>query len=108
MKVQFNDLNVYLPTHGDTADELQRVAKGESLPHITEGRSSYLEAEGYPMIGKATVIIELLKPEEITGRQVQALRVQLEKMRAEHQRAQNALIDNISKLECLTFDGGVA
>lgn len=110
MKVQFNDLCVYLPVSScqDPADCLSAVAKGEYLPHICDGRSSYFEAEGYPLIGKATVVIEMLEPEEITGKQVEALRQQLQVMRAEHQRAQNALIDRISKLEALTFDGAAA
>lgn len=110
MKVQFNDVFVYLPTYSgcDVSYQLQKVAKGEDLPHIVSRRSGYFESEGHPLIGKATVTIELFKPEEITGKQVEALRQQLQTMRAEHQRAQNALISRISKLEALTFEGAAA
>jgi hypothetical protein len=110
MKVQFNDMFVYLPIYPgcNVAYQLQKVAKGEDLPHITSSESGYFEREGNPLIGKATVTIELFKPEEITGKQVEALRQKLQTMRAEHQSAQNALINQISKLEALTFDGAAA
>lgn len=109
MKVQFNDVHVYLQTYGGSGEhELKQVCSGKTLPLFSEKACSYFEAQGYPLIGKATITVELLKPEEIHGNQVAVLRQQLQTMRAEHQRAQNALISQISKLEALTFEGAAA
>lgn len=110
MKVQFNDVHVYLQTFlGSSGEhELKNICRGKLLPHFSTGVCNYFEGQGYPLIGKATITVELFKPEEIHGKQVEALRRQLQKMRAEHQQAQNALIDQISKLEALTFEGSAA
>lgn len=99
MKVQFNGVYVYMDRHMD----LKRIANGDSLPYLCKGHSNYFEKEGSPLIGTATVVIEFFPEDQIVGKQVDALRKQLEAMRAEHQRAQNALIDKISKLQALTF-----
>ena len=99
MKVQFNGVHVYMDKHM----ALENIAKGNTLPYLCKGQSNYFEREGSPMIGTATVVIEFFKEDQIVGKQVDALRKQLEVMRAEHQRAQNALIDKISKLQALTF-----
>lgn len=108
MKVQFNEVRAYIHSFpGMRIDrELSRVFSGEQVPMLTNTKGDYFDKSGdYLMIGKATVTLEVIKPEEIHGKQVESLRQQLQKMRAEHQKAQNALIDQISKLEALTYEG---
>ena len=102
MKTQFNNLSIYLPSYFS----LREVVDGKSLPAISlEESDSYYEKEGYPQIGKATLVVEFFSEKQITGKQVQALKAQLAAMRAKHQREQNALLDRISKLQALTFEG---
>jgi hypothetical protein len=109
MKVQFNEVRAYINAFPglNVERELSAVASGERVPLLTN--SDYFDKDGnYLLIGKATVTLELVKPEDLHGKQVEALRHKLQTMRAEHQKAQNALIDQISKLEALTYEGGAA
>lgn len=103
MKKQFNNLAVYLPKFF----ELKEIMEGDALPSLSNGDSEYYEREGYPQIGTATLVIDFLSESQIAGKHVESLRSQLAAMRAKHQREQNALIDQISKLQALTFEGVV-
>lgn len=111
MKVQFNEVRAYINAFPgiNVERELSAVACGDRVPLLTNTASDYFDRDGdYILIGKATVTLELVTPEDLRGKQVEALRNKLQVMRAEHQKAQNALIDQISKLEALTYEGAAA
>jgi len=96
MKVEFK-AKAFLDT---TYNNLKDVLNGNSMPHITQN-GSYFESQGYPMIGEVTVIINVMPADKIVASQVDALRKQLHLVRAENQRRENAILDQISKLEAL-------
>lgn len=98
MKVEYEAV-VYLPSYVTIED----VANGKSMPMISEHESSYFEGEGYPLIGKAVVTIELDSQDKIVANQISALEAQLQTVRAENQQRENAITDKISKLQALTM-----
>lgn len=95
--------NVYLPRYYEIAD----VTSGRCLPHFSVGTSEYYEGEGYPLIGTATITIELHDPQVFVQKQIDALNQQLQRERADSQVRQNAILERISKLQALEFSGVV-
>ena len=57
----------------------------------------------YIKIGTADIVLSLVPPDAIAGEEIRALQDQLEAMRAQHQLAQQALLNRISKLQAITF-----
>lgn len=82
---------------------LERVIKGEDMPQITQG-GTYFEKEGYPLIGTVEVIITLHSTDKIVQNQIEALNKQLQQQRADAYRAEQAILEKISKLQALTLD----
>lgn len=87
--------------------------KFHSLTELTEGNvtpllcdpngSSYFDRQGYARIGTETVTVELHSENEIAASQLEALQKQLQAVRAENQQRENAILNQISKLQALTF-----
>lgn len=73
-----------------------------STPHDMTG------AAGWVKVGTAHITIELLDAKEIQNEQLASLQAQLQKERADSQMRQNAILDRISKLQALEWEGGVA
>lgn len=72
------------------------------------GFSAYDMDEGsYPWvhIGSADITVTLMPQTELVAAQVEVLNKELQRERAESQGRQNAILDRISKLSALTFDG---
>ena len=83
---------------------LQSLVDGLTTPMLSDvGGSRYFELEGYARIGTATVTVELHSENEIAASQLEALQKQLQAVRAENQQRENAILDQISKLQALTF-----
>ena len=101
MKVSF-DAQVFLPSYYTLED----VASGRHMPLISLGDENYFKNQGYPKIGTAVVTVTLHSADAIVASQIEALNEQLQAMRAEHQRAQNAILDKISKLQAITYVAG--
>jgi hypothetical protein len=97
MKVEFQ-AKAYMSKYSRIED----VANGKELPIITE-TGNYYESEGYLLIGTATVTIELHSKDEILSNRLAALQAQLQTVRAENQKRENAVLDEISKLQAITF-----
>ncbi len=70
---------------------------------IEEGSFANYQKHGFVVVGKATVTVEFLSPDEIHKGQLTALKEQLQATRAENQQRENAILDQISKLSALTF-----
>lgn len=85
---------------------IQDVIAGKSMPHITQG-GTYYEEEGYPLIGTVEVTITLHSNDKVVQNQIGALQKQLQKQRADAHRAEQAILEKISKLQALTFEGSV-
>lgn len=100
MKVQFT-AKAYHPNWGD----IEKVASGEYMPQITPNVSDYLEQQGYSLIGTATVMVELHTEDQIMAAKLAALKEQLQAVRAENQQRENAILDQISKLQAIDYTG---
>lgn len=60
---------------------------------------------GWVKVGTAHITIELLDAKEIQNEQLAMLQAQLQKERADSQVRQNAILDQISKLQALEWEG---
>lgn len=96
MKATFT-AKAYLPTHSRIED----VANGSYMPLLSGGDGDYFERQGYPEIGEAIVTITLFSQDKIIANRLQALQDQLQTVRAENQKRENAILDQISKLQAL-------
>lgn len=84
-------------------DTVESVKEGRSQPSLTTGDGSYYKGEGYVCIGEATVTIDLIDPNAFHSEHLEALNAKLQVTRAENQKRENAILDQISKLQALTF-----
>lgn len=80
---------------------LEGVINGSEMPLITDD-GAYFESRGFTHIGVATVTIELLSHDNIALKKLEALQAQLHTVRAENQQRENAILDQISKLQAIT------
>jgi hypothetical protein len=60
---------------------------------------------GWIEVGTATINVRLLKPDLMLSRQLDGLKNQLQIVRAENQQRENAILDRISKLQAIGFEG---
>lgn len=65
---------------------------------------TYSAERGWIVIGNATVTVDFFDKAEIKSQQMDALKAQLQTVRAENQQRENAILDQISKLQALTFE----
>jgi len=87
----------------DKFTRLEDVTNGKRLPLLAQSTAEYWEKSGYTLIGTATVTIELHTEDQILASQLDALKAQLQTVRADNQQRENAILDQISKLQALTF-----
>lgn len=98
MEITYN-ATAYLGSY----QNLENIVRGDLMPVLAMGdENPYFEGEGYPKIGTAVLTVTLHSNDKIVSGQIEALNTQLQKMRAEHQKAQNAILDKISKLQAIT------
>lgn len=93
--------HAYLPAcaPGDIARAIQTAS-----PVIwRDGRAEFLEKTGYVHIGAATVTIQLNNLDTMVKSQIDSLNSALQRERADSQVRQNALLDQISKLQALDY-----
>lgn len=100
MQVQFT-AKAYLPSWND----ISQVANGSVMPVICDPRhSGYYEQQGYALIGTAITTIELHTEDRVLAAKLEALQAKLQTVRAENQRRENAILDQISKLTAISHD----
>jgi hypothetical protein len=61
-------------------------------------------SDGYIVVGKGTVTVELYSPNDVAASQVQSLREQVKTVQAEAQLKVNRLEDQIRNLQALTYE----
>lgn len=90
-------------SYGLTVDQ---TLSGKTQPMISAqgpGTGCYFECEGHAYIGIAQVTVEVNSPDQIVMDQIKGLNAQLESVRAESQKKENAILLQISKLQALTM-----
>ena len=60
--------------------------------------------EGWAEVGVATITVELYPRDELVSKELEGLNAQLQKVRADNQQRENAILDRISKLLAVTYE----
>ncbi len=87
----------------DWRESVETVLAGKCTPSLTTGDGEYYKGEGYVCIGEATVTIDVIDPNAFHAQHLDTLNAKLQATRAENQKRENAILDQISKLQALTF-----
>jgi hypothetical protein len=86
-------------------DLKRRIDDGETGDRILGGMVFYHKPfDGYVEVGEATIEVTLHSSEVIAASQLDSLKAKLQEVRAENQQRENAILDQISKLQALTFE----
>ena len=93
MKVEIKG-KVYLGPYMTLAE----VQNGTCMPHISLGRSTYFEKQGYPYLGDATIMLDLNPEDQIVASQREALQASLISVREETEKRVNEILVAIGKL----------
>jgi hypothetical protein len=83
--------------------DLDEAASG--MTYINHDMS---DAEGWVEVGVATITVTFHPREELVAKELEGLNTHLQKVRAENHMRENAILDRISKLQAITYDGGDA
>ena len=62
------------------------------------------DSEGWAEVGIATITVELYPRDELVSKELEGLNAQLQKVRADNQQRENAILDRISKLLAVTYE----
>lgn len=79
--------------------DLGAVMAGRQMPYIFD-----FEDKDSMLLGTATVTVTFLPRDEMNAKQLAALNEKLQTVRAENQKRENAILDQISKLQALTYE----
>ena len=109
-QIQFTgQSNVFLsdPSWFSISDLLDLVKSGkfDEAANRVALSGTDMRTSDWVKIGKATVTITLESTDAITANQIAALQEKLQEVRAQAQLHENMILEKISKLQALTFDG---
>lgn len=82
---------------------LEEIASGKSMPTIAAKDSDWSDMN-YTRVGTAKVVVSLCSEDEVLQNKLHSLNAALQKERAESQSRQNYILEQISKLQALTFE----
>jgi len=89
---------------------LHIIKKGnldEAASALSYLNSDMSNAEEWVEVGVATITVTLHPREEVVAKEIEGLNTQLQKVRAENQQRENAILDRISKLQAIECAGEV-
>jgi hypothetical protein len=66
------------------------------------------DTDGWAEVGIATITVTFHPREELVSKELEGLNAQLQKVRADNMMRENAILDRISKLTAITYEGGEA
>jgi hypothetical protein len=93
--------NVYLSPY--SALDAQSAQRADNIEHMSVWDDAYCP-DDYTLIGKAELTITIASPDTITANKVGALRLELEKDRAQSQMRQNKMEEQIQQLLAITHE----
>lgn len=101
---------VWLSTSWKTFDELNAmISQGkddEALNYLSLSNCD-MSNSGWVEVGTATATVTLHDTDAVVGKQVAALKQELQNVRAAAQMQENAILERISKLQAITYEGEV-
>ncbi len=80
------------------------LMKGIARPVLVTGSDDYWIKDGYVHVANATVTLERLDDKTIRKQQLAGLTVALAAVRADNQKRENAILDQISKLSAIGYE----
>jgi hypothetical protein len=86
---------------------LERVVSGQEMPLICKEEGGYFLEQGCPIIGTIECTLTLYSADKVVQNQIEALQAQLQDARAKAHQAEQAILEKISKLQALEFNGSV-
>lgn len=98
MEIEFKT-NAYMPDFMSLED----ITSGKHTPYLSDGDRRHCESLGYQKIGAAHVVLTIDPQDKILANHLAALQTQLQTVRAENQQRENAITDQISKLQAIAF-----
>ena len=104
MKKFTGKTKVWLSSGWSTTEDLLTLTDDEDVNYVAYA-SHDMSLKGWRLIGTATVTIELARKEVIHKTELDALNNQLAAVRTQAQEAENMILDRISKLQSLSFNG---
>ena len=86
-------------------DHILHTIKGgdfdEAASGMTYTNNDMSNTDGWVEVGMATITVTLHPRDELVAKELDGLNAQLQKVRAENQQRENAILDRISKLQAL-------
>lgn len=106
MKIETTQ-TAYVTSDYDMRRFMDDLSKGETQEAANRAVLAQhdMTDSGWTKVGTARVTIELPSIDDMQSAQLAALKAQLQKERAESQVRQNAILEAISKLTCLEWEG---
>jgi hypothetical protein len=89
-------------------DALKQGETQEIVSNLQYSNHDMSDVGGWAEIGVATISITLHPQDDIVSKELQGLNAQLQKVRADNMMRENAILDRISKLTAITYEGGEA
>lgn len=83
------------------------LAQGKTedlVSELTYTNHDMSDCEYWAEVGVATITVTLHTLDVIASKELEALNAQLQKVRAENQERENAILDQISKLQAITYE----
>lgn len=105
MKIEFTT-TAYTSDEYSLAELMDGLSKNDSLGAGDALSFSKLDMSSrWVKVGTAQITVELLDAKQIQNKQLAVLQAQLQKERADSQVRQNAILEQISKLQALEWEG---
>ena len=101
---------VWTTSQWRNVDHILHLVKEGDLDEAASGMT-YINhdmscTEGWAEVGVATITVTFHPRDELVAKELDGLNTQLQKVRAENQQRENAILDRISKLQAITYDAG--
>lgn len=87
---------------------LHKVKEGkldDAATTLSYTNSDMSNTEEWAEVGVATITVTFYPREELVAKELEGLNAQLQHVRAENQRRENAILDRISKLQAIEYSG---
>lgn len=105
MKIEAT-INAFITTDYQVRNFFDALSEGEqdkAIDQLSYAGDHMIGYEGWVHVGTARVLVDVLPLEAIQMGQLDALKAELQKVRAENQQRENAILDAISKLQALEY-----
>jgi len=89
-------------------DQLRRAREADEIRAAVGSMSFPIhdmsDVPGWVCVGTAQITVEIMPDATLHNRQLETLQAELQSVRAENQRRENAILDRISKLQAITCE----